>query len=171
MRRHLANQAIVPVGAGGRISLAVGAGASHVLVDVQGWYGAPGAPDGADLRTSSPARILDTRTNAAGAPAGPLAGGAVRSVLIAGRRGVPTSGASAVVVNLTVVGATHATHLTAWPTGQAKPATSNVNVGPGRVVANQAVVPIGPDGRINLVLGAGTAHVVVDVQGWFGPTD
>ena len=89
---------------------------------------------------------------------------------MAGRGGVPGSGATAVVVNLTVVGATATGHLTAWPTGQTQPTTSNVNFGPGRVGANQAVLPLGPDGRIAVVVAAATAHLVIDVQGWFGPT-
>jgi hypothetical protein len=29
------------------------------------------------------------------------------------------------------------------------------------------VPKLGPDGRVNLMLNTGTAHVVVDVVGWF----
>jgi hypothetical protein len=160
----VANQAIVPVGADGRISIANAAGATHVIVDVQGWFG----DDGALLHPVAPARIADSRTGV-GLPAGKVPAGATAVVDVTGVAGVPEGDVVAVVVNLTVTGATASSHLTAWPTGQAKPGTSNVNFGAGHVVANQAIVPVGADGTISIANAAGATYVIVDVQGWFGP--
>jgi hypothetical protein len=160
----VANQAIVPVGADGRISIANAAGGTHVIVDVQGWFGDAGAL----LRPVTPARLADSRTGV-GVPTGTVPAGGTVTVDVTGVGGVPAAGALAVVVNLTVTGGTAASHLTAWPTGQAKPSTSNLNFAAGQVVANQAVIPVGADGTISISNAAGATHVVVDVQGWFGP--
>ena len=74
----------------------------------------------------------------------------------------------AVVVNLTAVGSNTSSYVTAWPTGLERPRTSNVNFRAGRVVANQAIVPVGAGGRDHVVVDSGVTHLVVDVQGWFG---
>lgn len=164
----VANQAIIPVGAGGRISALVGAGSTHLVVDVQGWFGDGTELAGARLNAIRPARLADTRSGV-GLPSGRLAAGTTASVQVTGRGGVPAAGVTAVVVNLTSVGATASGHLTAWPTGQPRPGTSNLNFRAGSVVANQAIIPVGAGGRISLAVGGGATHVVVDVQGWFGP--
>jgi hypothetical protein len=159
----VANQSIVPVGADGRIRIANNAGATHVIVDVQGWFG----DDGAVLHPVAPTRIADSRTGV-GVLTGKVPGGGTRTVDVTGVAGVPEEGVVAVVVNLTVTGATTASHLTAWPTGQPKPGTSNVNFAADQVVANQAIIPVGADGTISIANAFGATHVVVDVQGWFG---
>jgi hypothetical protein len=162
----VANQAIVPVGPSGRISIANAAGATHVIVDVQGWF----ADTGALLHTTGPTRLADSRLGV-GVPAGKVPAGGTVVVDVTGVGGLPATGVVAVVVNLTVTGATASSHLTAWPTGQPKPSTSNVNFGAGQVVANQAIIPVGADGTISIANAAGATHVIVDVQGWFGPAD
>lgn len=58
------NMAIVPVGAGGQISLFNFAGSTDVIVDVLGWF-----PSGAGFTGLTPARLLDTRTVPPPAPA------------------------------------------------------------------------------------------------------
>ena len=121
----------------------------------------------------SPTRVLDTR-GGLGAPNIPVGKSATIDVQIAGRGGVPTSGASAVVMNVTAVGATAPTFITLWPTGQARPTVSNLNPRKGSVVANMAVVPLGTDGRISAFNLAGNTHLIFDVVGYYsdgsGPT-
>ena len=58
------------------------------------------------------------------------AAGAVVEVQIAGRGGVPASGASAVVFTLTAAEADGPGFVTAWPTGQPQPFVSALNVDP-----------------------------------------
>jgi hypothetical protein len=162
-----ANQAIGRVGAGGTINLAGHAGAVHVIVDVQGWFSDGEAPGGSRFNPIAPARVADTRSGA-GLPLGRIPGGTTRNLDVTGVGGVPATGVSAVVVNLTAVGATTGTHLTAWASGGQRPTSSNVNVAVGQVAANQAIVPVGANGMISIANAAGATHVVVDVQGWFG---
>ncbi|MFE9636454.1 hypothetical protein [Streptomyces sp. NPDC006463] len=116
----------------------------------------------------SPARLLDTR-EALGRPGNdPVAAGGEVSLQVAGRAGVPQSGVKAVVLNVTVTDPKSDGHLTAWPSGTTRPDSSNLNWTAGRTVANQVVVPVGEDGRVNLRnAGWGTAHLIADVFGYY----
>ena len=163
--RTVANMVIVKVGDGGRVSLFNGGGRAHVIADVSGWYG--DGPAGARFHPLPPARVLDTRS-ANGLAAGPVPFGATVDVVVQGRGGVPPGGASAVVLNVTVVDAVLGGYLTVWPAGQPWPLASNVNFGDRSTVPNLVAVQPGTSGAASLFLHGGTAHLVADVAGWFG---
>src|SRR5215207_3752237 len=77
------------------------------------------ASAGEGYTSLSPARLLDTRPGTATADGQFVGGGAVEHFLdlpVAGRGGVPTNGAIAVALNVTVTSPTAASFLTAWPT-------------------------------------------------------
>ena len=79
---------------------------------------------------------------------------------------------SAVALNLTVTQPTAGGYITAYPSGGSRPTTSSVNFTAGQTVANMAVVPVGPDGTIELYNGsAGTTALVADVSGYFIPVN
>ncbi len=116
----------------------------------------------------APTRILDTRAVTAVGYRGPKpAAGGVLRVQIAGRGGLPPSGVTAVVANLTITESTTTGFVQAFPTGQGTPgASSNLNVdGPGRTIAAAGIIPVGPDGSITIVNQAG-GHLLVDVSGY-----
>jgi hypothetical protein len=132
-----------------------------VIVDVVGYFAATGPQD--RFGSVPPTRVLDSRDTS---PWGP---GQTSPVQVAGgTTGVPVD-ATAVAVNVTVTGPTEATHVVAWPTGSVMPATSNLNVGAGQTAANFAIVSVGTGGNINLFNNSGSAHIIVDVVGYFGP--
>lgn len=80
---------------------------------------------------------------------------------------LPANGVAAVVLTVTVVAPRAAGYATVWPSGAATPGTSNLNFTPGRTVATTTIVPVGPDGRIQVLNGsAGSADVIVDVTGY-----
>jgi hypothetical protein len=60
--------------------------------------------------------------------------------------------------------------VTAFPSGESLPNASNLNLAPGHIVSNAAIVKIGSTGGISLRNLAGSAHLIVDVTGAFGPT-
>jgi hypothetical protein len=91
-----------------------------------------------------------------------------RALKVTGVGGVPASGVTAVVVNITAVTPTTSGHLTAYPAGTARPTASSLNFAAGRTTANLAIVKVGVDGKINRYPTSGTTHAVVDVAGWFG---
>lgn len=110
-------------------------------------------------------RALDSRTGTGGY-ASPWGPGTTRTLTVAGVHGVP-AGAKAVVVNLTAVTPTAATHLTVYPTGSAAPTHSNLNAAAGEVVANLATVPVGMGGNISIFNNSGSTHVLADLVGWY----
>jgi hypothetical protein len=109
----------------------------------------------------SPARLLDTRQ---GQPVGPRSS---VGVPVLGRGGVPATGVGAVVLNLTGTEPTASTYVTAYPTGEAVPVASNLNLTVGRTAPNLAIVKVGVGGRVSLYNHNGSVHLIADVAGWF----
>lgn len=162
----VANLAVVPLPASGRVQLFAHR-ATHVVVDVAGYFtaSAAGARAGRFVPLT-PSRILDTREGN-GAPARRPASGGTTALAVAGRGGVPASGAAAVALTLTATESTSAGYVTAWPGGLDRPLASNLNLpGAGATVANTVIVPVGADGKVNLYTQRST-HLVADVVGWF----
>jgi len=114
----------------------------------------------------TPARVLDTRDGTGGfsAPVGPAA---TIAVPVAGKGGVPATGASAVVLNVTITQPTGDTFLTVFPSGTTRPLASNLNAPPGKSVPNLVVAKLGADGKVAVYNNVGTSHVIYDVMGWF----
>ena len=151
------NLAIVPIGAGGKVSLFNSAGNVQLIVDVTGWF-----PVGPRFTAVTPARVADTRVLDTKVGAGQSL-----PVQVAGIAGVPTSGVSAVVLNVTTVMASTQTFLTVYPNGTPVPGTSNLNTQLANTAANLVVTPMGADGKVAVRNDAGTVHVIVDVLGWY----
>ncbi|MBW3547057.1 MAG: hypothetical protein KY452_02835 [Actinobacteria bacterium] len=164
------NLAVVKVGTGGRVNLFNFSGGAHVVADVVGWYSNDTvATSGARYEPLSPARILDTREGN-GAPRRMVGPGGTVSLQVTDRGGVPASGVSAVVMNVTVTQPTASSVLTAWPSGETQPNASNLNYTAGQTVPNLVVVKVGAEGKVNLRNLSGYTHVVADVVGWYSDT-
>jgi serine protease len=86
---------------------------------------------------------------------------------VVGVGGVPASGVSAVLLNVTAVAPTAATYLTVWPAGESMPLASSLNASAGQIVANSVMAKVGADGRVMIFNAAGATDVVVDVAGYF----
>lgn len=114
----------------------------------------------------SPVRVFDTREGTGGVPAAPIAAGATLDVQVGNRNGVPAN-ATAVVLNVTVVGGTASSFLTVWPTGDARPTASSLNWTNAEARPNGVVVPLGTDGKVSFFNFAGTVHVLADVSGYY----
>ncbi|MBB5870131.1 hypothetical protein F4553_003510 [Allocatelliglobosispora scoriae] len=114
----------------------------------------------------SPQRILDTRTGS-GAPKKPIGAGATLGLQVTGRGGVPASGVSAVVLNVTVAAPTAAGYLTVFPSGQSRPTASSINFARNWTGANLVTVGVGPDGKVNIFNSTGATHVIADVLGYY----
>ena len=134
--------------------------ASHVLVDVNGWFTS-------GFRGRAPLRIVDTRSGQ-GAPVGRLPAGHTLRVPVAGKGGIPLTGASAVALNVTAVEPTGWGFFTVWPCGSPMPLdASHVNfVDAGAVEPNSVLAPIDSTGEVCIWTYA-DAHVLVDINGWF----
>ncbi len=113
----------------------------------------------------NPLRLFDTR-DGSGGRLGPLGQGESWAFTIHGQFGVPAD-AVAVAINLTAVDATAASFVTAWPGGQPRPLTSNLNPVPGMAVPNLAIVRLGTAGDVNFFNNSGTVNLLADVVGYF----
>jgi hypothetical protein len=71
-----------------------------------------------------------------------------------------------VVLNVTATGNTSSGVLQAWADGTPRPSTSNLNWAPGQTIANQVVVPVSADGKVDLYV-TGTTHVIADIFGYY----
>jgi hypothetical protein len=112
-----------------------------------------------------PARIMDTRTNLG--VTGPVPALGTVSLQVTGKGGIPATGVSAVVVNVTAVNPTSTGYITVWPSGTALQQTSNLNFQAGQNIPNLVVVPVGADGKIQLFNGSGgTVQLLADVTGY-----
>ncbi len=100
-----------------------------------------------------------------------LNAGQTVTLQVAGRGGVPISGVSAVVMNVTVASPTAAGFVQVAPTPVNKGAFSNLNPEPGRTIANLVVVPLGSGGQVDLYTElystTGTLDLLADVVGYF----
>jgi prepilin-type processing-associated H-X9-DG protein len=158
----IANLVTVPIGSGGDISVFNWQGSAHVVLDLVGWFSADTSQGTGLLHPIAPARLMDTRI----APQHAVGGGQTLQVAVDGQGGVPSSGVSAALVNLTVTNGTASSYLTAYPSGTARPSSSNLNFTPRQTISNRAIVPVGSDGALTIWNFAGSVDVVVDVVGW-----
>ncbi|MGH9071433.1 MAG: IPT/TIG domain-containing protein, partial [Acidimicrobiales bacterium] len=102
-------------------------------------------------------RLEDTRPGSGLPGAGHAPGpGGTLGVQVTGQGGVPSSGVSAVVVNVTVTDPTAAGYISVFPLGVARPVISTVNLFPGETRANLAEVAVGDRGQIAVYNFAGT---------------
>ncbi len=117
----------------------------------------------------TPARVLDTRDGTGGNLA-PLGQQVFTELDVTGVGGVPETGVTAVVMNVTVDAPTTASFLTAWPSGEPRPGVSNLNFVAGQTVPNLVTVKVGSNGKVNLFNSTGWVNVIADVVGYYTPT-
>ena len=156
------NSVLAPVSQEGSVCLYV-YGSAHLLVDVSGYLPSGFVP-------LTPARLLDTRSGvgAAAGRVGEIDGsGRAVELTVAGRGGVPTAGADAVALNVTVVdGVTNdfGGYVTAYPCSS-RPDVSNLNFVSGQTVPNSLIAPLSGNGTVCLYV-YGSAHLLADVSGY-----
>ena len=117
-----------------------------------------------------PARICDTRAGGPKSGCGrstSLGPAGTLTIDVAGNGGVPETGTTAVVANVTVTNTTAGGYLTVYPAGQSPPVASNLNWSAHETVANLVTVGLSSQGAITVYNAHGTADVIVDVEGYF----
>lgn len=165
--RTVANLAESALNSDGTVSVFNFAGNTDVLLDVTGYYTAD--TTGTSYFTVAPKRVLDTRSPTGGTGS-PLTPGETRALRVLGMAGVPTTGVTAIVANVTAVNPTGAGYLSVYPSPKSStsPGTSTVNFPARTNTANLAVIPVGADGNVEIFNSAGNTEVLVDVVGFYG---
>ncbi|HEX2831647.1 MAG TPA: PQQ-dependent sugar dehydrogenase [Thermoanaerobaculia bacterium] len=117
--------------------------------------------DGTDYHALVPCRVVDTRGGT------PLSDG-TRNFAIAGNCGIPIT-ASAVAIIITAVSPTTNGYLESYPAGYTRPNTSTLAIRANRTRASNTIAALGTNGEITVTtsIGGGTAHLIVDVVGYF----
>ncbi len=165
----LPNLATVRVGTNGQIMFANAVGTVHVVADLVGYFD-DGTGSGDLFRPITPVRLLDSRTPNGGWNA-KLGQGIAneRDLQITGREGISAT-ATAVVLNVTATGGSNNSFLRLYPTGAARPDSSNVNFAAGQTIPNLVTVKLGVGGKVTFYNNVGTTDVIADVVGTFDPT-
>jgi hypothetical protein len=163
----VANAAIVPAGTNESISAFVTNGTDAIL-DINGYFSAPGNTGALSFYPVTPCRVADTRN-----PVGPFGGpemeaGATRSFAIPSSGCYVPSTAAAYSLNVTVVPDGRLSYLSTWPAGSSQPLVSTLNSLDGSVAANAAIVPAGAAGAIDIFV-TNETNVVLDINGYFAP--
>ncbi len=182
------NLVTVPVNtSNGEITFRNGGTSSGVnfVVDIEGYYAPPGSTPVGLYNPVTPSRIVDTRCSETSLPVyitnsycaslpsansklTTLGTGQIENVTVTGVGGIPSSGVSAVVLNLTAIGPTSSGYLSAFPTGATKAEVSTVNFNnQGEIVSNSAIVKVGSNGQISIYNFLGNTNFTIDVSGYY----
>ena len=66
-----------------------------------------------------------------------------------------------------MTGTTATSFLTAYPTGAPRPLAANLNFVAGDTASNRVMAELGTGGKLTIYNNAGSADVIVDVNGWY----
>jgi len=123
-------------------------------------------PKGTSFFTVTPCRMLDTR-NAQGPYGGPkLLANLSRQFILWGQCGIPNT-ATAIAVNITVVNPEGNGHVSIYPPNIPAPATSTLNFKTGLTRANNAVLTVDTQGKMEVFAGGYSTDFLLDVSGYF----
>ena len=154
----------VAVGADGMIRIRP-AMATHLVVDVQGYYTGPGAPMSSVglFVPLNPYRLFDTRPYGPPTPARSYFG----LTMSGGGRIFAPGTASGVVFNMTATGTAGIGHVTASPWPPPAPVAANLNFERrGQTIGNLVTVGVGPSDLVSFYTATST-HLIVDVAGYY----
>ncbi|BAN03865.1 hypothetical protein YM304_35510 [Ilumatobacter coccineus YM16-304] len=158
------NELIAKLSATGSVC-AYSSAETDLTVDVVGYV-----PSSSAATSVDPGRVYATRTSDETVDeeqqaTGRIDAGEFVEVDIAGRAGVPASGAGAVVMNITAINPSGRGFITTYPCGT-RPLASSLNYGSaGAVVGNELVAKLSADGTVCVFSSAAT-DLTVDVVGY-----
>jgi N-acetylmuramoyl-L-alanine amidase-like protein len=156
------NLVVVPVGSDGKVDFYNHYGSVNLLADLAGYY----TSGGSWLHTSGPVRLLDTR-NGTGGYSTPVGAGKTITVKVTGKDGIPSSGVTAVVLNVTAVNPTQAGYVTVYPYGRTRPGTPNLDFRAGETFPNLVIVPVGSGGKVSFYNAYGSVNLLADLAGYY----
>ncbi|WP_123513044.1 N-acetylmuramoyl-L-alanine amidase [Streptomyces sp. 2132.2] len=156
------NLVVVPV-VDGKVSFFNNQGTVDLIADITGYFTSAG--DGATHTNIGPKRLMDTRSGL-GVPQGKVGAGGVVTLPVAGTNGIPATGVTAVVLNVTATNPTEPSFVSVYPSGTTRTSASNLNFTPGLTIPNLVVVPV-VDGKVSFFNNQGTVDLIADITGYF----
>jgi serine protease len=128
----------------------------NLIVDLSGWF-----ISGDGLHTFTPQRAFDLRQSGFVLTADNQA-----EFQMTGNFGIPTTGVSSVILNVTATGATAPGYITVWPCDQPQPYTSNLNYLPYQDIPNAVIATVDASGQVCFASSSPT-FLIADISGWF----
>ncbi|MET9432943.1 N-acetylmuramoyl-L-alanine amidase [Streptomyces sp. NPDC006551] len=156
------NLVIVPV-VDGKVSFYNHAGTVDLIADITGYFTSGG--EGASHINLGPKRLMDTRSGLGVAKA-PVGGDSVVTLSVAGVQGVPATGVTAVVLNVTATNPTASSFVSVYPDGTTRTSASNLNFVAGQTIPNLVVVPV-VNGKVSFYNRSGSVDLLADITGYF----
>jgi hypothetical protein len=163
--KTIPNAVVTPLSATGTVCFYV-YGQADIIVDINGNF-----ESGLGYSPISPNRVADTRAGVGGVAVqsvGDIAGnGTPLEVSITGTSGIPSSGVTAISLNVTAVGistSSYGGYVTVYPC-DSRPNASNLNFVAGQVVPNAVIAPVSTRGTVCFYV-YGIANILVDVNGY-----
>jgi hypothetical protein len=158
----VANLVTVRLSTDGKVKL-FASGGGHLLADVAGYYTTAATSTSGRFVPIGPVRFFDSR----GRNDFPMKAGETATLAALGATPLPSSGVSALILNVTLTDSLGDGFLTAWPAGLDRPTVSNLNViGTRQSIANQVIVPVGTDGKVSFFASRG-GGLIIDLAGYF----
>ena len=137
------------------------------IIDAGGAVGVEPNITPTGLTTLTPSRIMNTRPTG---KIGSLKGTETATVFnVLGKGGLPNTGISAVLLNVTVVEpevGNEGGYVTVYPCASGRPDASNLNFTNGQIIPNTVIAPVDPSGNI-CFYSYGKTHILADVAGYF----
>lgn len=157
-----ANAAIVRAGTSGEVSV-YATDRADLILDINGYFAPPGGAGALRFNPTGPCRILDTRVNP------PILTATVTRDVPVPICGSSILTAQAYTLNATVLPQGVFGYLALWPQGLAQPLVSTLNAVDGALTSNLAIVPTASPGGGITAFGSNTAHLILDLSGYFAP--
>ncbi len=164
--RPTPNLSLVKLGDDGTIEVYNSHGSTHCVIDI---FGYTSVADDTRFVPAGPVRLFDTR-DGTGIREGKILDRTPVDIQVAGRAGIPASGATAVVLNLAVTEPESRGYLRLTPSDATVRETANVNFFAGDTVPNLVICKLGPDGKVTLDGRGDGVHAIGDVFGYFSET-
>jgi hypothetical protein len=158
----IANMVVSAVGSAGKVCFYSQAEVD-LIVDLNGYF-----PELTDAQLIVPTRVLDSRAGL-GTTTHRLQPQEVIELQLTGAASPVPSGASVVLMNVTVDRAGAPGYVTVWPCGRPRPLASNLNYSAGMTVPNLVASSVGAGGKVCLYTYA-TVDLIADVSGYLTDT-
>jgi hypothetical protein len=144
----------------GKVQIKMSAGSARIFVDINGYYSVSSDTTGDAFFPVTTARVNTGGTT--------VASTADLHLQVAGKAGVPASGASGIVGVVEVQAPTVTGYVRTVPDGVVSQTATQEFVA-GQTISNAVAVGLGA-GKIQLHMSAGRALLFVDVAGYFAPS-
>jgi hypothetical protein len=171
--RNQANRLVVPIGTGGAIDVYNASASVDIVVDVVGYF--TSGPDAAgayfapvavpnEAHPDSVYRLVDSRRGSLPAGAWDKRAGATNTVSLPTNK--PANVVAAALTITSIVPTSPTGYWIVYPSGAARPHTSDLSTTRGHTVSNLAPAATGLDGKVS-ILSTTAGDAVIDLRGYF----